>query len=68
MRTREELIKIVNSDLLNENRLTPEEFKLINGDDFDSVDKLLRFTSMHKEEVKKMADYCRKNMKRDLEL
>ena len=68
MRTREELIKIVNSDLLTENRLTSDEFKLINGDDFDSVDKLLRFTSMHKEEIKKMAEYCRKNIKRDLEL
>lgn len=68
MRTREELIKIVNSDLLNENKLSSEEFKLINGDDFESAEKLLKFTALHKEEVKKMVEYCKKNMKRDLDL
>ena len=68
MRTKEELKQLVNSDKLNESRLTPEEFKLVGGDDFDSVEKFLTFTRMYKEEFTKMAEYCEKNMKRDLDL
>ncbi len=68
MRTKEELKKLVNSVWINENRLTPEEFKLVDGDDFDSAEKLLAFTALHKEEIKKMAEYCKKHMKKDLDL
>ncbi len=68
MRTKKEIIDIINSDFLSENRLTPDEFKLVDGDDFESVEKLLKFTSEYKEEFEKMADYCEKNMKRDLDL
>lgn len=68
MRTREELLELIKSDRINESKLSDEELKLITGDDFDTVDALLKFTRANKEYFLKMAEYCEKNMKRDLDL
>ena len=68
MRTREELLELIKSDRINESKLSDEELKLITGDDFDTVDALLKFTRANKEYFLKMAEDCEKNMKRDLDL
>lgn len=68
MRTREELLELIRSDRINESKLTDEELDLINGDDFEDVEDFIKFTHNNKEYFLKMADYCEKNMKRDLDL
>ena len=68
MRTREELLELIKCDRINENKLSDDELNLITGDDFETVDELLKFTRANKEYFLKMAEYCEKNMKRDLDL
>ena len=68
MKTREELLELIKSDRINESKLSDEELDKINGDDFDTVEDMLKFTRANKEYFLKMAEYCEKNMKRDLDL
>lgn len=68
MRTREELLELIKSDRINESKLSDEELDLINGDDFETVEAMLKFTRANKEYFLKMAEYCERNMKRDLDL
>ena len=68
MRTREELLELIKSDRINESKLSDTELDLITGDDFETVEEMLKFTRANKEYFLKMADYCEKNMKRDLDL
>ena len=68
MRTREELLELIKSDRINESKLTDEELSLINGDDFETVDELLKFTKANKEFFIKQAKKCERNMKRDFDL
>ena len=56
MRAREELLELIKSDRINESKLSDEELKLITGDDFDTVDALLKFTRANKEYFLKMAE------------
>ena len=68
MRTREELLKIINSNLINETVFTDSELELIDGDDFKSPLDLVKFMNKHRNFYNKQIDYCEKNMKRDLDL
>ena len=69
MRTREELLEIIkNKDLILESNFTEDELDKISGDDFDSALDFLKFTQKNREYYLKMADYCEKNMKKDLDL
>lgn len=68
MRTREELLELIRSNRINESKLSNEELQLINGDDFDSFSKFLQFRHVNKQFYIARANYCEKNMKRDLDL
>ena len=68
MRTREELLELIKSDRINESKLSDAELELITGDDFESFKKFLEFRHSNKEFFIARADYCEKNMKRDLDL
>lgn len=63
MRSREELLELIKSDRINESKLTEEEFNLITGDDFETVEELLKFTKANKEYCIKRAKRCERNMK-----
>jgi hypothetical protein len=68
MRTREELLELIKSDRINESELNSTELDLITGDDFESFKKFLDFRHSNKEFFIARADYCERNMKRDLDL
>ena len=68
MKTREELLELIRSNRINESKLTDEELELINGDDFESFAKFLQFRHANKDFFIERANYCEKNMKRDLDL
>ena len=68
MRTREEILKIINSDNINESEFTEIELELIDGDDFKSPSDLVKFMNKYRSFYNKQIDYCEKNMKRDLDL
>ena len=68
MRTREEIINILNSDLVNESEFTERELELIDGDDFKSPSELVKFMNKYRSFYNKQIDYCEKNIKRDLDL
>lgn len=44
------------------------QLSLITGDDFETVEELLRFTKANKEYCIKRAKRCERNMKRDFDL
>ena len=68
MRTREEIINILNSDLVNESEFTEKELELIDGDDFKSPSELVKFMNKYRTFYNKQIDYCEKNIKNDLDL
>jgi len=68
MKTREELLELIKSNRINESKLSDEELDLITGDDFEYIEDFISFTHNNKEYFLKMAEYCEKNMKRDLDL
>lgn len=68
MKTREELLELIKSDRINESKLSDKELDLITGDDFETVEEMLKFTRANKEYFLKMAEYCERNMKRDFDL
>jgi hypothetical protein len=68
MRTREEILKIINSDNINESEFTESELELIDGDDFKSPSDLVKFMNKYRSFYNKQIDYCEKNIKRDLDL
>lgn len=68
MRTREEIINILNSDLVNESEFTERELELIDGDDFKSPSELVKFMNKYRTFYNKQIDYCEKNIKNDLDL
>ena len=68
MRTREEIINILNSDLVNESEFTERELELIDGDDFKSPSELVKFMNKYRTFYNKQMDYCEKNIKNDLDL
>ena len=68
MRTREELLELIKSNKINESKLSEDEFNLITGDDFETIEELLKFTKSNKEYCIKRAKRCELNMKRDFDL
>lgn len=68
MRTKEEILELIKSDKINESKLSNDELELITGDDFESFSDVLRFTHQYKEFFIARADYCEKNMVKDLAL
>ena len=60
MRTREELLKVINSDLVNESEFTERELELIDGEDFKSPSELVKFMNKYRTFYNKQIDYCEK--------
>jgi hypothetical protein len=63
MRTREEILKIINSDNINESEFTESELELIDGDDFKSPSDLVKFMNKYRSFYNKQIDYCEKILK-----
>ena len=65
--TRQEVIDSIKLNILTE-KISLEDLKLINAEDFDSAEEVLRFIRLNKDFVNKQTDRCMQNMKRDLDL
>ncbi len=68
MRTKEEIMEIINSNLLNETTFEDSELELIDGDDFKSPKDLVKFMNKYRKFYNKQTEYCEKNINRDLDL
>lgn len=68
MRSREELLELIKLDRINESKLSDEELRKINADDFENVEDFISFTHNNKEFFLARAKWCERNMKRDLDL
>ena len=68
MRTRDELLELIKSNRINESKLTDDELRKINADDFENVMDFIKFTHNNSEFFLARAKKCEKNLKKVFDL